>query len=88
MKKSDFTFVKIEDIQKIPEKGGFYELVKNRWWAVTENDEVLFYKGSKQCNPDKTISEHLLKTIKDYPADRVVFIENAFCSHDCNDYLY
>lgn len=49
------------------------------WWAVTEDDCVLFYKsyGSPQCNTDKRIVEYIV------PGCRAVFIETAFAPHGC-----
>lgn len=36
-------------------------LVKmNRWWVVTPDSEILFYKGcSAQCNTDRSIAESI-----------------------------
>jgi hypothetical protein len=56
----------------------------DRWWHVTENDEVLFYKGyySPQCNSDKSVVEHL--TIAGCHA---VFLSVAYVPHRCSDYV-
>lgn len=58
-----------------------------RWWAVTENDEVLFFDryGSPQCNINKAIVERLGKWF-DAPATTPKFIEMAFLPHRCSDY--
>lgn len=52
------------------------------WWAVTEDDCVLFFKthGSPQCNTRRAIIERIR------PDCRAVFIEVAFVPHNCNDY--
>jgi len=46
---------------------GYARIMRNYWWHVTENEEVLFYgvraRGvhwdSPQCNRDRRIIEHL-----------------------------
>ena len=57
------------------------------WWAVTENDEVLFFDtyGSPQCNIAKGIAERLGKGF-DAPLTTPRFIEVAFIPHRCSDY--
>lgn len=58
-----------------------------RWWAVTENDEVLFFDdyGSPQCNRAESIVERLGKGF-DAPLTTPRFIEVAFVPHRCSDY--
>ena len=72
----NYILVPMEDI--ITPKEGRHVLME-RWWNVTENDEVLFYRSyaSPQCNSNKSIVDHLWdsKTIK----TRSVFIPVAFC---------
>ena len=53
-----------------------------RWWAVTEDDCVLFYKSynSPQCNTVKSICEHIR------PDCRVEFFDIAFVPHKCEDW--
>lgn len=58
-----------------------------RWWAVTENDEVLFFDRytSPQCNTSKEIAARLGKGF-DAPLTTPRFIEMAFVPHRCSDY--
>lgn len=36
----------------------------DRYWSVTENEEILMYKGfSPQCNREKRIAEHVCNKI-------------------------
>lgn len=87
MKESDFTKVPIEELTEVPKKCGFYELTANRWWAVTADDCLLFYRGaSKQCNANKGIVERLLSS-ENHPAVKVVFLEAVWTRHDCYDYI-
>jgi hypothetical protein len=50
-----------------------------RWWAVTKNDEVLFFDcyGSPQCNASEAIAARLGKGF-DAPATALRFIDMAF----------
>ena len=59
-----------------------------RWWAVTENDEVLFFDTyvSPQCNSNKQIVERLGKGF-DAPITEPRFIEVSFIPHRCSDYV-
>lgn len=58
-----------------------------RWWAVTENDEVLFFDsyGSPQCNISESIVKGLGKGF-DAPETTTKFIWMAFVPHRCSDY--
>lgn len=48
-------------------KDGYMRVIKDSWWHVTDNNEVLFYQvrerglhwNSPQCNRDKRIVESL-----------------------------
>lgn len=42
------------------------------WWALTDDDCLLYYKTAPQCNTDERIIKHL------YPTLRTVFLEQAF----------
>ena len=87
MVEKDFKKVPILEATSIPDKNGFYELYKNRYWEVTEDDCILFYKGiSPQCNSNKVIVEGLLKK-NIFPNSRAELIENVWVSHDCQDYI-
>jgi hypothetical protein len=58
-----------------------------RWWAVTENNEVLFFKSysSPQCNTNRAIVERLANRL-DAPQTTPKFVEMAFLPHNCGDY--
>jgi len=63
----------------------------SRWWLVTSNNEVLFYKSynSPQCNGNKKLSEYLAGRISKEIEDSNLtcqFIDMAFIPHDCGDY--
>jgi len=81
-----YTKIPIDDITTTPETDGFYELRAGRYWAVTDNDEVLIYDGfAYQCNNSKEIMERIIKNDA-HPGTKVVLIEHAWCKHNCNDY--
>ena len=60
-----------------------------RWWAVTDNDEVLFYESycSPQCNPNKAVVDHVLNRESDMPKTTPRYFEFTFLPHDCRDYI-
>ncbi len=87
MKESDFRKVPIKKLTAIPEKNGFYELRKNYYWVVTEDDCVLFYKGSSpQCNSSKAVVDKWGIKSDVFKNSRTELIENAWMTHDCSDY--
>lgn len=56
-----------------------------RWWAVTENDEVLFFKSysSPQCNQSKDLVKRLGKGFDAPITTTPKFIEMSFLPHSC-----
>jgi hypothetical protein len=56
----------------------------DRWWAVTENREVLFFRSydSPQCNKLKIVAERLGKGFN-APETTLVFINMAFIPPSC-----
>jgi len=91
--KEDYKKVPIEKATAIPDKGGFYQLYKNLYWQVTEDNCILFYLGhdhkgySPQCNASKATVEHFAKK-EMYPwKTRAELIENVFIHHDCSDFI-
>jgi len=89
MVEKDFKKVSIEKVTTIPDKNGFYELYKNRFWTVTEDNCILFYKDrAPQCNSNKSITESFTDYYKSiFPNCRTELIENVWLSHDCQDYI-
>ena len=57
-----------------------------RWWAVTDNDEVLFFKSyhSPQCNIHKGIVDRLGMGYG-APPTTPRYLEMTFLPHSCND---
>jgi hypothetical protein len=54
----DFKRLKIEEA--IKPKNGLTETFLNRYWVVTQDNEILFYRGtSPQCNGDGDIANRL-----------------------------
>ena len=79
--------VPLSTATKVPEKTGFYCLIREHWWAVTEDDCILLFDGhSPQCNRDKRIVDRLLKH-KNQLAVEVKYIPEVFLPHDCQDYV-
>jgi hypothetical protein len=57
------------------------------WWAVTSDNEVMFFKtyGSPQCTINRSIVERLCKR-NGAPISESKFLEVAFLPHTCSDY--
>ena len=72
-----FKKVHLDIATKVPENGGVYNLIKNRWWAVTDDRCILYYKNARQCNINKIIVEHIIK-MENHPAKTVEFLENVW----------
>jgi hypothetical protein len=74
-----WTKVPLEDI-KTPKTNKM--CVGQRFWAVTDDNCVLFFKGH---SPQYNHSEAILKRIR--PDCRVEYIEMAYVQHDCRDFV-
>ena len=86
MKECEFKKVPILKLTAVPEKNGFYELRKNFYWVVTEDDCVLFYRGSApQCNASKAVVDKWGINRNVFKNSRTELIENAWMPHDCCD---
>jgi hypothetical protein len=86
MKLGDFKKVPISEAIKIPSVGGHYDLVKDMWWGVTDDECILYYRGySRQCNRNKSITESIINS-DTHPATKVIFLESVWEKHDCKDY--
>jgi hypothetical protein len=86
MKPEDFTKIKIEGVCKTPTTSGPWELIADRFWAVTEDDSILLYKGrSRQCNPNKEIVDKIISGAE-HPGVKVVYLDRVWFKHNCSDY--
>jgi hypothetical protein len=72
---SDFLRVSLAELTT-PRQG--YRCIVNHWWALTDDDEALFYKvrSSPQCNSDRRVVEHIALNIE--PKTHAVFVAAAF----------
>ena len=83
MRIDDFKKVPIIEAINIPTSRGDYTLVKNRWWCVTEDDCILYYRHySRQCNNDRDITEDIMASDK-HPGVKSIFLENVWEKHYC-----
>ena len=86
MKVSDFTKIPIEEVLQPPAKEGCFDVLKDRYWGVTNDGCILLYKGyARQCNSSKEIAEKVCG-ITNHPATSVRFIKTAYLPHDCSLY--
>lgn len=84
--KEKFAKIPIAEAVAVPERGGTYQIYKNYYWAVTDDNELLVYRGfSVQANSNCKIVEHLIAG-PDHPGKRVEFVETVFLPHNCRDY--
>ncbi len=82
-----FTRIPLQEVIKVPNKSGTYHLVTNSYWAISEDDCILLYKGfSRQCNVYKDIVERIIKS-KEHPGVKVKFLKSVFLPHRCEDYI-
>ena len=64
--------------------GGYYFIYHNMYWAITDDNELLFYRKkyvSPQCNSSKEIVERVLRRNIDCNI-RVELIEYVFIPKD------
>lgn len=84
-----FTRVPQVELKREPDKEGFYRLLKDRWWALDTDDNVLFYGRigmSPQCNSNKEIIK-LMVEMEGHPAVAMIFLERVWLPHNCTDYI-
>lgn len=80
-----FKKVPIDKATKMP-GNGFWEVFKNKYWAVTEDNCILLFRGRHpQCNANEKLVESAVKN-KEHPATKIIFLSYVFLHHDCNDY--
>ena len=72
-----FKKVNLTVATKVPEKSGVYNLIKNRWWAITEDGCILYYENARQCNVNKTIVEHIIN-LENHLGKTVELLENVW----------
>lgn len=81
-----FIRFKIDDVTRLPNEDGFYQIMSSRYWAVTEQNEILQAKGASfQCNTNKALVERLI-SFENHPGVSIKFIERVYLPHDCSDY--
>ena len=86
----DLTNYHLKSIEDITEPKAGKWCYGPSWWIVTPDRQVLFFHGGKrrrmgspQCNPNKTISEHIQKRM--YQDCTVELIPMAYLTHDCDN---
>ncbi|OHD28239.1 MAG: hypothetical protein A2Y38_25280 [Spirochaetes bacterium GWB1_59_5] len=73
----DFKKVPIAEATAVPSHSGQCHVTINKWWAVTEDDCILYFGISRQCNEHQKVIEHML-THEGYPGVKAVFIPVVF----------
>ncbi len=87
MKESDFTKIPVDEVSKVPEKGGFYDVIKKHWWCIDKDKNILLYQGfARQCNSNSKIARVFIDREK-HPAVEIMYLETVFLPHKCEDYV-
>jgi hypothetical protein len=87
MKPEYFKKTPIAQATTLPETGEFIHVIRDRYWAVTDDDCILAYKGySRQCNSNEGIVQRLISSDR-HPGVKVVFLPLVFLPHNCRDYV-
>jgi len=82
-----FTRIPVTEVTKIPENGGFYDVIKNCWWGIDKNNNILLFQGfARQCNSNESIAKRLIEH-EDHPAIKAQLLETVFLPHKCEDYV-
>lgn len=77
-----YTRIPLREIQKLPIKEGNYRLIRNNFWLLDENDNILIYGGySPMCNPIEQIAKMGLKT-NNVPAIKYQMVDYAWIDID------
>ena len=82
---SDITLVPISNF--ISPKDGIHDIHINWWWIVTQNDEIVFYGSSPQCNMNEELCILINKQIYSKSDYKVVQITIVYLEVDINDYI-
>jgi len=80
----ELSYLPLDAATRTPENG-FYWVLANRWWCYQPDKGLLLFAGNPQCNSN----ENLARSIRDrcWPDAEVIFIEQAYLPHDCQDYI-
>lgn len=82
-----YTKIPINKVNGSPEKSGFYHLIRESYWAVSDDDCILMFNGtSPQCNKHKSIVERIIEQVRS-PATKIEYLAEVFLPHNCNDYV-
>jgi hypothetical protein len=85
-----YSYIPLEKLTATPSEEGFHHLMTDRWWAIDPERGAIIYRGgdgkafSPQCNAHRSIVERL-GGIHEHAEPQ--FIERAWLSHDCHDYV-
>ena len=79
--------VPLEELEN-PRKRGPLMVYQDHWWALDDQDNVLFFKGksySPQCNVNRQLVERHAAA-SDYGFARAVLVPWAYVSFNISDY--
>ena len=81
-------FLKIEDVTIAPKHDGSFNIMTDRYWVVTPDNEIMVHEnGSPQCNKKRSIAMKFLDN-KSYPEGcRLGYFPIVYLNHNCHDYV-
>ena len=92
MRESDFTRISKEQATSIPTKEGVYQVVKDRYWLVDKDANILILrKTSIQCSLSKEISEGMLSKLLEsdgHPGVAVMYLETVYLPLEVHSFTY
>ncbi|MGA0610038.1 hypothetical protein [Caldimonas sp. KR1-144] len=71
--------VPITELQA-PKQNGPHMVYMDRWWAVDADGSAIFYKSTRypQCNPNRSVVEHLTKSLPGATARQIPLVMVPF----------
>lgn len=82
-----FRLVKIEEAAEV--RAGMFQIIKDAWWPVTPNNEILFFKKNRtntpQCNQNKAVAESSRDRL--YPDLKVIQIPVVYVPISPQDFV-
>jgi hypothetical protein len=84
---SDFIKTPIAELQK--PKNGYFRVIVDNYWYVTEDNKLFFYKSynAPQCNPNKATLEFFRSKDRIFPHVKIQKIDYVLLPIKFKDYI-
>lgn len=67
-------------------KDGFYRVMCDYWWIVTQDNQIMYCSSSAQANTNKSIAEYIKN--KMYPNSRLEQLPTVYIPISIQEYNY